>query len=257
MRAIWSGSISFGLVNIPIRLYSALETESLKFDFLHKEDLSPIRYAKICKKEEKEVSYDQIIKGYPYQGSYIPMDDDDFKNANIKEANSINIQAFVDEKEVEDIYIERPYYLEPAKESLKAYSLFKNALQVSNKAAIGKFILRNREHLAMIRPYKNILLLLELRFESELRTPNNFQIQEIQLEDKEINLALALIDQLTKKFKPAEYKDTYEENLTKVIEAKSRGHKIKAPEEITTPTGVTDLMATLKASLEQEKTRTK
>lgn len=256
MRAIWSGSISFGLVNIPVKLFSAIERETLNFDMLHKEDLSPIRYARICKKENKEISYEQIVKGYLLDGSYIPIYAEDFEKANRRKVNSIEIFYFSEERNIDPIYFEQPYYLGAVSNSLKSYNLLLEALKQTKKAAIAKFVLRNREHLALIRPYDKILLLHELRFSAEIRPTETIQPEgKTEYNKDEVNLALALIDHLTRDFEPEDFKDTYKQELIDIIKQKAEG-KIPSPRgEIPQTTEVVDLMSVLKKSLEREKVK--
>ncbi|MBX4187042.1 MAG: Ku protein [Candidatus Doudnabacteria bacterium] len=257
MRAIWSGALSFGLVNIPIKLYSATSGKTLSFDMLHKKDLSPIRYARVCRVDGKEIPYEDIVKGYEYQkGDYVVLTDEDFKKANVKKTKAIEIQDFVKENEIDPIYFEKPYYLEPEKGAAKAYVLLREALKKSKKIGIAKFVLRNREHLAVIKPFGNVLLLNQMRYQDEIRRPDDLNLPETKEAGKrEIEIALALIDQLTSHFKPEEYHDTYTEELERVIKAKAKGKPIKAKGKEPQPTEVTDLMAMLRASLEKEKAK--
>lgn len=254
MRAIWSGSISFGLVNIPVKLYSASEEKSLSFDFVHKKDFSPIRYAKVCKEEGKELPYEEVIRAYEIEdGSYIPMTDEDFERANKRKTKSIEIINFTKEEEIDPVFFEKPYFLEPDKGADKPYALLFEALKRSKRVGIAKYVLRNREHLALIRAADDSMLYLnQLRFSEELRKPTELRKPEnIPMSDQEISLALALIDQLTEAFDPEKYKDTYTEELKEIIKAKSEGKVPAARGEAPRPTEVKDLMAILKASLEK------
>lgn len=193
MRAIWRGSLSFGLINIPVRLYSATQEHALTFDLLHKKDLSPIRYARICKADGKEIPYEDIVKGYEYQkGDYVVLVDEDFKRANVKKTKSIEMIEFTQESEVNPLYYEKPYYLEPDKGADKAYALLREALVKSKKVGIAKFVLHNREHLALIKPYGKLLILNQLRYADEIR-----QYHELHLPSKEVassrEIGMALI----------------------------------------------------------------
>jgi DNA end-binding protein Ku len=153
MRAIWSGALSFGLVNIPVKLYSATAGMGLDLTMLHKKDISPIRYARICRADGKEIPYEDIVKGYEYQkGDYVILTDEDFKKASVEKTKAIEIESFVKESEIDPIYFEKPYYLEPEKGAQKAYALLRESLKKSKKIGLAKFVLRNREHLAAIRP---------------------------------------------------------------------------------------------------------
>lgn len=259
MRAIWSGSLSFGLVNIPVKLYSAIGENRLDFDMLHKKDLSPIRYARVCRSDGHEIPYEDIVKGYEYQrGDYVVLTDEDFKKANVKKTKTIEVQDFSNEDEIDPIYFEKPYYLEPQKGAEKAYTLLREALKKSKKVGIAKFVLRSKEHLALVKPFGNMLLLNQMRYEDEIRKPDELNLPtEKQAAKKEIDIALALIDQLTTQFKPKEYHDTYREELERVINEKAKGKPIKAKGKEPEATDVADLMEVLKASLEKEQEKVK
>lgn len=261
MRAIWTGSLSFGLINIPIRLYSATATEDkLSFDMLHKTDLSPIRYARICRADGKEIPYEDIVKGYEYRkGDYVVLTDEDFKNAYPKKTKTVDIVDFAKETEIDSIYYEKPYYLEPDKGAGKAYALLREALKKSKKVGVAKFVLRNKEHLAVIKPFGKAIVLNQLRFKEEIRKPEGLNLPESsQARGKEVEMALALIEQLSEPFKPDDYKDTYHQELKKVIAAKAKGKKFKTPkEEEPVPTEIVDLVAMLKQSLEKERDKIK
>lgn len=257
MRAIWSGALSFGLVNIPVKLYSATGENKLDLDMLHKKDLSPIRYARICRADGKEVPYEEIVKGYEYQkGDYVVLTDEDFKKANVEKTKAIEIQEFSKEAEIDTMYYEKPYYLEPEKGAEKAYALLRESLKKSKKVGIAKFVLRNRERLAAIKPSGNVIILQQMRFDEEIRPVEDLNLPDAKKAgNKEIDMALALIEQLTEHFKPEDFKDTYTDELKKVIEAKAKGKPIKAKGKERKATEVSDLMAMLKKSLEKEKAR--
>lgn len=256
MRAIWSGSLSFGLVNIPVKLYSAVEQKELSFNLLHKEDFSPIRFARVCRKDGKEIPYEDIVKGYEYEpGDFVVMDDEDFKKANIKETSSIEIVNFVAADDIDTLYFEKPYYLEPEKNQ-KPYALLRAALKKTNKVGIAKFVLRSKEHLGAVRADQGMIVLQQLRFKHEIRQPDGLKIPgEAKVEKKEADLAIQLINQLTVKFDPDTYQDTYTDDLKKIIEAKAKGKTPKAKGAIPQPVKINDLMAILKKSLEKEKHR--
>ncbi len=254
MRSIWSGSISFGLVNIPIKLYSAAKERELNFDMLHKKDLSPIRFARICRADGMEIPYDEIVKGYEYEkGDYVVLHDEDFKNASVKKTKTIEIVDFVNESEIDVVYFDKPYYLEPDKSAGKAYAVLVEALNKSGKVGIAKFVIRNRERLGIIKPQGNVIVLDQMRYKDEVREAD-ITVPKVDVSSREVDMALALIDQLSEHFKPEKYHDTYSEDLQKVIEEKAKGHEVVAKDtKVEPPTKVNDLMALLKDSLEKSK----
>ncbi len=235
MRSIWSGSINFGLVNIPVKLYTAVKSSHLYFNYLRKDDLCSIGYLKVCRKTGEEVSKEEIVRSYEYQkGDYVILDENDFKEANIETSYAITIEDFVAEKEVDIIYAEKPYYLEPEKESKNVYALFREALLESKKVGIGKFILKEKEHLGMLKTQEDLIVLVLIRFPSEILSPESLDIpKKIKVPRKQIELALELIDKLSGPFKLAKYKDTYTEKLKEIIEAKKKGKKITVKESKT------------------------
>jgi len=254
MRSIWSGSLGFGLVNIPIKVYSASKERELEFDMLHKKDLSPIRFARICRSDGKEIPYDEIVKGYEYQsGDYVVLQDEDFKKASVKKTKTIEIVDFVKESEIDVVYFDKPYYLEPDKSAGKAYAVLVEALRKSGKVGVAKFVIRNRERLGIVKPMGNIIVLDQMRYKDEVREAD-IKVPEVSVSSREIDMALALIDQLTDHFKPEKYHDTYSEELEHLIKEKAKGHEIVAKDTIVEPpTKVNDLMAVLKESLEKTK----
>ncbi len=255
MRPIWSGAISFGLVNIPIRVYSASSDEnSFSFHMLHKSDLSPIRFARICLADGKEIAYKDIVKGYEYQkGEYVVVEPEDFQRANPKKTKLIEISDFISETEVDSVYYEKPYFLVPDKGAGKAFGLLQEALKKSGKLGIARFVFKDREHLGVIKPFKNLIVLNQLRFDSELRKPEEIEFPHAEVSKKELDMAVKLIAQLTTKFMPAEYTDNYEQILKQVIDAKLKGVKpAKKTKEKTTSPKVHDIMSLLKASLEKK-----
>lgn len=255
MRSIWSGLLSFGLVNIPVRLYPATVERKLKFNYLHKKDLSPIRYARICREDGQEVPYKEVVKGYEYQkGDYIILTDDDFKKANLRKTGAIEIIEFVKEEEVDSVFFEKPYYLEPDRGSDKAYALLREALRRSRKVGIAKFVLKNRENLGIIKLEGDIIVLNQIRFKSEIKEAENLNIPPAKIEeDKEVELAIALIDRLTEPFKPEKYHDTYREELEEIIIERIGGKAPPPKEAEPAPTPVHDLMAILRESLKRAK----
>lgn len=257
MRPIWSGTISFGLINIPVKLYSAIDEKGPDFDLLHKKDLSPIRYARICRSDGKEIPWEEIVKGYEYEeGDYVVLADEDFKKADLKKTKSIEVSEFVGEESIDSSYFEKPYYLEPDKSAAKAYALLREALKKSGKVGVAKFVLRARERLGIIKPHEEMLVLNQMRFANELRSEKELDLPKANLiSQKDIDLALLFINQLTTSFDPGKYKDEYRHELEEVIEEKIKGKKPKARGKAPEPSDVKDLMSLLKKSLEREKER--
>jgi DNA end-binding protein Ku len=253
MHPIWSGTVSFGLINIPVRLYSASEIREINFDMLHKEDLAPIRYARICTADGKEIPYKDIVKGYQYQkGDYVVLLDKDFERASLQRSKTMQIHNFTYESEIDPIYYDKPYFLEPDKDAAKAYSLLRDALKQSEKVAIVSYVLRNREHIGIVKPYEDMLLLNQLRYQSEIRDWGSLSIPEKHTTHKEVEMAIKLIDQLTGSFNPDDFKDNYVQELKVIIQEKLKGVKPKkreAEKELKL-TPAKDIMAQLKASLE-------
>ncbi|MFB3925656.1 MAG: Ku protein [Syntrophales bacterium] len=252
MRSIWSGSISFGLINIPVRLYTAVKETRPDFNYLHKQDLSPIRYARICKADGEEIPFEDIVRGYEYKkGDYVVLQDEDFKKANVRKTQTIDIVDFVEEAEIDSKFMEKPYYLEPARESRKAYALLREGLKRTGKVGIGKFVLKTREHLVVLKPEGNLMILEQIRFANEIVKPDKTIIpEEEKVSEKELEMAIKLIDQLTTAFHPEQYKDTYTEELMRVVEEKAHGEVPRARGERPVPTEVPDLMSRLRESLE-------
>lgn len=252
MRAIWSGAISFGLVNIPVKLYSGTSAErALDLNMLSKKDMAPIRYARISTASNKEVEWKDIVKGYEVEkGKFVVITDEDFKKASPEKTNTIEILQFADEKEIDSIYFEKPYYLAPDKGAAKPYTLLLKALEKAKKVGIATCVIRNREHIFSIKPMAGEVLLLEqLRYADQINEIPDIKNTNAKVTQQEISLALKLIDQLTEKFKPESFKDTYTDTMMKLIEAKAHGKKIATPAVEKKTAAVKDLMSVLKESL--------
>nr|WP_315034011.1 Ku protein [uncultured Chryseobacterium sp.] len=255
MRAIWNGAIGFGLVNIPIKLYSASESSTLDLDMLDKKDLSNIKYKRVNENTNKEVAWENIVKGYKVEDKYIVLEDEDFQAVSPEKSKILNILQFVKEEEVDPALFETPYFLEPQKNGEAAYKLLLKALMKTKMGGIGSFILREREILCMIRPYQDeILMVNRMRYPEEMRKYEDLKIPSGKLpKTEELKMAETLIKSLAETFDPSKYRDTYNENLLKIIKQKAKGKttKVKDTKE---PVGkATDLMAMLKASLESGK----
>lgn len=254
MRAIWSGSLSFGLVNIPVKLFAATEESSLDFDMLDSKDHSNIKFKRVNEKTGKEVSYENIVKGYLVDDNYVILDKEDFISADAVKTNTIDVQSFVSENEIESIYYEQPYYLEPDKTGVKAYGILRDALKKAQKVGVTTFVMRNKEALAILKPYGNVIVLNRIRFEEEIRDYDDLKLPPVQkASTKEQQMAAKLIEQLTEKFNIAQYKDTYSSKLLKIIKAKAKGKKPSVKTLKVVHTKSNDLMAALKASLENKR----
>lgn len=259
MRAIWKGALSFGLVNIPVHLYTASHEKEISFVLLHKKDLSRIRYARICQAEDKEVPWKDIVKGYEYEkGDFVVLQDEDLEKINLKKTQTIEIVHFIEEKEIDTIYYVKPYFLEPDKSSANAYSLLRDALKKSKKVGLAKYVFHNREHIAVVKVHENMMILNELRYESELVIPKDLNIPvKEKTSGKELELAMQLIDQRTVTFNPKEYKDTSVEELKQIIKQiikqKGKGRQIHPKTQKPRPSKVHDIMSLLQASLENNK----
>jgi DNA end-binding protein Ku len=254
MRTLWKGAISFGLINIPVGLYVASRARELNFKLLHKKDQSEIQYIRVCKADGKEVPWDDIVKGYAYaKDKYVIMTEEDFEKANPKKTKTIEIVNFTLEEEIDTMLFQTPYYIEPQKGAVKAYQLLKEALKRSKKVAVVKFVLRQHEHLGIIKPHGDLLVLEELRYTSELVSPNDLNIpKESALSKQELDMAMKLIQQQTKTFKPKDYSDTYTDEIKAIIKRKAKGKKISMPEEKNPKSPkVHDIMDLLKKSLKK------
>jgi len=249
MKAIWTGSIGFGLVNIPIKMYSAVEDSSLDLDMLDRKDLSNIKFKRVNEHTGKEVTWENIVKGYLLNERYVVLDDKDFEKASPEKTKHIEITQFVDVNEIDSIYFETPYYLEPEKTGTRAYLLLVEALAKSNKAGIGMFVMRNREHIALIKAHENALVLNVIRFAQEIRSVSDLKLPTGKSKPAELKMAVNLINQLTSEFDPNQYKDDYTDKLLKIIKAKAKGKPTPyKPMKVVHSTSK-DLMQQLKASL--------
>jgi DNA end-binding protein Ku len=255
-RAIWKGSISFGLVNIPIALYPATRREELKFRLLRKTDLSPVNYKRVAEKDGKEVPWDQIVKGYEYEkGKYVVLKDEDFQRVDVEATQTVDIQDFVELDEIDPIFFYKPYYLEPQKGGDKAYALLRDALKDSKKVGVAKVVIKTREYLAGVKPEDGALVLELMHFADELADTSKLHIpKKVEIGKREITMAKSLIDSMSSKWNPEKYKDDYREALMEVIEEKveAGGKEIEEkPKKAPKPTKVIDLVSVLQKSLEE------
>lgn len=251
MRPIWTGAIGFGLVNIPVKIYSATEPGNLDLDMLDKKDHARIKYQRVNENTGKEVPWSHIVKGYKLNDRYVVLEEKDFEAASAKKTKTIEISDFVKEEEISSLYYETPYYLEPDKSGARPYQLLLEALQKTGKVGVGTFVMRNKEALAVLRAEKKVIVLNKIRFEQEIRNPNQLTLPDkTEVKPAELKMAVTLINQLTGKFDISKYKDNYNGELLKLIHAKAKGKKIKVPEMKVVHSRTQDLMNQLKASLE-------
>src|SRR6202047_1385873 len=230
MKSIWKGSIAFGLVNIPVRLYSATESQGLASHMLQKKDLSRIRFQRVAESTGKEVPAEEIVKGYFEKNQYVILADEELREVAPEKSTGIEIQEFVNEAEISSLYFEKPYYLEPDKGAGKAFALLREALMKTGKVGIAQFVLRNRDSLCMLKPHGQGLVLNALRFASEIRSMEELSLPSSEkISPSEVSLAIKLIEGMAESFDPTKYKDTYTDEVQKLIEAKAKGQKREAP----------------------------
>jgi DNA end-binding protein Ku len=263
-RALWKGAIVFGLVNIPVDLYPGSRSSTIDLDWIDKRDMSPVGYQRINKTTGKPVSNDQIVKGFQYsKGRYVILTDEDFKQANPKATQTVDIKAFVDAKDIVPQYYEAPYRLAPGKRGEKAYALLREALRATDKVGIAEVVIRSKQHLAALLVVDDALVLELLRWHDELLDPAEFDLpQRKAVTDKELDLAKRLIADMTEKWKPEQYHDTYREDLEAQIERRVKSGETEvvaeAPKERRKEGAqVIDLMAALKQSLESKPAKRK
>lgn len=254
MAAIWKGSVSFGLVNIPVELRTAVRADHISFRLLHKEDLSPVKYERVSSSSGDPIPWSEIVKGYEYEkGKYVVMTDEDFKTAALESSKTIDILDFVKQEEIDPRYFETPYYLVPSKGADKSYALLREAIRATGSVGIGKIIMRQHQHLAGIKVVGDSLVLEIMRFSNELVKSDEYNFPpRNEVRPQELKMAEQLIDNLATEFDPTRYTDDYRANLMKLIKGKMKGKKVKLTEpEKETDSGVLDLMSRLKASLDQ------
>src|SRR6188474_3283796 len=262
MRPVWKGSISFGLVSIPIALYPATRKEELRFRLLRASDHSPVNYKRVAEKDGKEVPWDQIVKGYEYEkGKYVVLRDEDFQRVDLEATQTVDIQDFVDLEEIDPMYFYKPYYLEPQKGGDKAYALLRDALKDSKKVGVAKVVIKTREYLAGVKPEDGALVLELMHFADELADTSKLHIpKKVEVGKREMTMAKSLIDSMSSKWNPEKYKDDYREALMEVIEEKveAGGKEIEEkPRKAPKPTKVIDLVSVLQKSLEQSGSKEK
>jgi DNA end-binding protein Ku len=258
VRSIWKGSISFGLVTIPVKLYSATEERDVQFNQVHRDDGGRIRYKRVCELDNKEVQYAEIAKGYQMPGGeVVVLTDEDFKDLPLTTSRAIDVLEFVPLEQVDPIHFAKSYYLEPEKSGVKPYVLLREALEQSGRVALVKVALRQREQLATLRVKDGVFVLETMLWPDEIRTPDfGFLDDDVTVRPQEVSMAGALIDSLSADFDPSQYTDAYREALTEMIEAKVAGREVVQPVDAPADSGaVVDLMSALRASVEAAKAK--
>jgi len=256
MRAIWKGNISFALVSIPISLFSATRRNELSFHYLHKKDMSPVSYKRFCDGENVEVPWEEITRGYEFEKErYVEITDEDLDHADVELTKTIQIQEFVHESEIDPVYFDKPYYLEPQKGGERAYALMRDALAQAKKVGIAKVVLKSREHLAAVKSVGNMMTLQTMRFAHEIVDAGSLNLPKAaDTSKKEMDLANMLIDSMSDKFEPSKYKDDYYDKVLEIIQMKVAGVAPQAPAaKGPAPGKVVDLMEILKQSLTETK----
>jgi len=254
-RAIWSGSISFGLLNVPVKLYSAVARRDISLREIRESDGARIRHRRVAEGTEEEVPYESIVKAFEItSGNYVPLSKEEMASLGPEKSRTIEVQDFVDLGEIDPIYFNSPYYLGPAEGAEKAYSLLVEALEKSGKVAIARFVFRNKEHLATIRPANWVLTLTTMRFADEVVPPSELEdvlpAEKPKVAKREVEMAKELIDSLTRSFDPAAYRDEYREQLMGLVERKAEGKEIVTPKtEEPQATKAPDLMSALEESI--------
>jgi DNA end-binding protein Ku len=248
---MWKGAVTFGLVSVPVNLYPATRRQAeLSFRLLHEKDKAPIQYKKFCSEEEKEVPWNEIVKGYEFEkGQFVVMSEEDFAKAKTESTETLDIREFVPLEQIGVAHFESPYWLEPTKQGRKAYALLREALEDSGRVGVGTFVMRQREHLAALRPAGKALMVTTLRFPDEIRSAEDLDLPgDEKLAKKEVDLAKKLVDTLADDWKPDQYKDTYHDTLRAAIEQKLEGREVEAPAP-RKPARVVNLMKALEESL--------
>jgi DNA end-binding protein Ku len=246
---MWKGSIGFGLVNIPVHMYTATEESTIPFHQLDKKDHSRVKYKKVNENTGKELQAEDIVRGYDLQGNMVVIDDADLQKAMPEKIDHLEIIQFVDEMEIDAVYYEKPYYLEPDKQGGKAYALLRDALMLEGKVGLGLLVYHNKEWLCLIKAMRKVIVLHRLRFSDEIRSEKGLTIPDVEIKKEELRMASMLIGQLTKRFNAEDFRDTYSEKVMHIIEAKAKGKPTGKTMKVVHNATTTDLMEKLKASL--------
>jgi DNA end-binding protein Ku len=253
LRSIWAGTISFGMVSIPVRLYSATESHDVRFHLLHKKDGARLKMVRWCPVDEKAVAWDDVERGYEYaKGKYVPVTDEELDNLPVKTVHSVDISDFVKLEEVDPIYFDKAYYLAPDENGAKAFALLRRALEDTDRAAVAKVAIRDKESLCLVRPYKNLLALETMLYANEVRSSEDLQGAEESkpsVSAKEVQMAVSLIENLSDGFDIDRYHDEYQKALKKLLDAKAKGKALPEAPEVK-GAEVVDLMEALRKSVE-------
>jgi DNA end-binding protein Ku len=257
-HAIWSGAINFGLVTIPVKLFTAVKTEELSFNLLHATDEGRIKYERICSIDGKQVPWDEIVKGYEYEkGQYVILTDEDFVKVNPEATQSVDILEFVELDKINPMFFDKPYYLEPTKQGRHAYALLREALAGTNRVAIARVVVRTKEYIAAVKPIGEALVLELMHWANEIVNADTLEIPgREKLPPKEMEMAQMLIDTMSvDEFQPEKFTNTYREELLAMIDARAAGKELPKPKKAPVRAKVVNLMDVLAQSLEQSKKR--
>jgi len=258
MRPLWKGAITFGLISIPVRLYSAVQEKSLKFHLMHEEDGGRIKYERVCSKCGKKVTWDDLVKGYEYsKDHYVTFTEDELEGLDVDSIRAIDVVAFVPLTDIDPIYFNKTYYVAPEQAGLKAYRLLADALEAEGQVGVAKVALRDKEHLATVRLKDDVFVLETMHWPDEIREPEFEELsKKVKVQDSEVKMARQLIQQLAAEFNPDDFADEYRAKLEELVQAKVEGAEVTvAAEPEAEPTKVVDLMEALKASVDEAKKR--
>lgn len=257
-HAIWSGAINFGLVTIPVKLFTAVKTDELSFNMLHKKDEGRIKYERICSVDGKPVPWDEIVKGYEYEkGQYVTLTDEDFKKVNPEATQSVDILEFVELDKINPMFFDKPYYLEPTKQGRHAYALLREALATSNRVAVARVVIRTKEYIAAVKPLDEALVLELMHWATEIVAPGTLELPAAEhLPEAEMKMAKMLIDTMSvEAFEPEKFTNRYHDEVLAMIEARAKGQELPKAKKAPARAKVVNLMDVLAASLEESKKR--
>jgi DNA end-binding protein Ku len=255
-HAIWTGAINFGLVTIPVKLFTAIRANDLAFNLLHRKDEGRIKYERICSVDGKSVPWDEIVKGYEYEkGQYVLLTDEDFKRVNVEATQSVDIVEFVDLDQISPMFFDKPYYLEPEKKGRHAYALLRESLNTANKVAIARVVIRSKEHIAAVKPIGDALVLELMHWADEIVSPDTLDFPKAEkMPPAELKMAKMLIDTMAaKKFEPENFENKYHDELMAMIEARAAGKELPKAPKAAPRAKVVNLMDVLQQSLEETK----